>query len=120
MKRSEAEGRIMTPEIQYHLNSGYLTGEDVRYLMREHKTTTRSLALRMQIFMTRVREVRLKGVRGRVDARSYFENITLTGCMAPGTQDHQNWLDREARDSQRRQLRKQKRSAFRTGNRSRS
>ena len=110
----------MTPEIQYHLNSGYLTGEDVRYLMRKHKTTIRSLALRMQVFMKRVREVRLNGVRGRLDARSYFENITLTGGMAPGTQDHRNWLECEARDRQRRQLREQKQSALRTGNRSRS
>lgn len=86
---------MITPDIQYHLNSGYLTGPDVLHMMRRAKTTIRDLAHRMQITQKRVREVRLQGVRGREDARVYADAILMRGrWYAPGgivDQKHGLW-----------------------------
>lgn len=77
----EAYGLRLTisDEVRYHLNSGYLTGKDIRSLMKRSKTTIRDLAHRMQITQKRVREVRSQGVRGREDAKVYLEAIIMEG-----------------------------------------
>ncbi len=59
-----------------------LSGEEIVQLMRKHRVTIRSLALRMNITLKRVREVRQKGVSGRCFCQDWREGITATGIFA--------------------------------------
>ena len=52
-----------------------LPGDEVRRLMRKHRVTIRGLAKDMQITMTRVREVRERGLKGPA-VRDWLEHIT--------------------------------------------
>lgn len=65
-----------------HVASARLTGQNLIDLMRENKVTIRQLALRMNVTMTRVREVRATGVTGQCMCLDWHEAITQT---RPGT-----------------------------------
>lgn len=53
-----------------------LTGREVVHLMRKHNLTIRQLASKMNITQVRVREVRSKGVTGKLYVMDWLEGIT--------------------------------------------
>ncbi len=59
--------------------SSRLTGQNLIDLMRDNKVTIRQLSLRMNVTMTRVREVRATGVTGQCTCLDWHEAITQTG-----------------------------------------
>ena len=59
-----------------------LTGEEIRNLMRLNNVTICELAERMRVTMTRVREVRERGVAGNAYCLDWYEGITRTGLFA--------------------------------------
>lgn len=59
-----------------------LSGDNIRRLMRIHRMTIRALAVRMNITMKRVREVRLHGVTGECMSLDWYEAITGKGIFA--------------------------------------
>lgn len=52
-----------------------ISGAQIVSLMRQHHATIRSLAARMNITLTRVREVRAKGVQGALNCQDWREAI---------------------------------------------
>lgn len=60
-----------------------LSGPDIRRLMRQNKITIRNLAVRMNITLKRVREVRGRGLVDADYCRDWYEAITQTGDFAP-------------------------------------
>jgi len=54
----------------------YLTGPTVCRLMRRYRLTIRALAQRMDLPMTRIRQVRTSGLTDRHAARDWLEAIT--------------------------------------------
>jgi len=53
-----------------------LSGNAIRFLMRRHAVTIRALHQKMDVTMSRVREVRGRGVSDRTVARDWIEAIT--------------------------------------------
>lgn len=60
-----------------------LQPETVKRLMRQNGTTIRSLAAQMNITMTRVRQVREKGVEGQEYCRDWLEALTSISTDSP-------------------------------------
>lgn len=60
-----------------------LQPETVKRLMRQNGKTIRSLAAQMNITMTRVRQVREKGVEGQEYCRDWLEALTSITTGSP-------------------------------------
>lgn len=58
-----------------------ISGWHIKRLMRKHKVTIRDIALRMNITLKRVREVRTNGVTGQCMCLDWYEGITSTGIF---------------------------------------
>lgn len=54
----------------------HLTPETVERLMRTHRRTIRGLAASLQVSQTRVRYVRMRGVRGRAYVMDWMQALT--------------------------------------------
>lgn len=67
-----------------------LQPETVKRLMRQNGKTIRSLAAQMNITMTRVRQVREKGVEGQEYCRDWLEALT---SITTGSPDHATSLE---------------------------
>lgn len=66
------------------MSAEQLTGAEVRHLMRCHRKTIRCLAKHMNITLTRVRDVRSRGVRGKEFVMDWVEAITGTTARIVG------------------------------------
>jgi hypothetical protein len=61
----------------------FISGLNIRRLMRVHHLTIRMLATRMNITMKRVRAVRQDGITGECMCLDWYEAITGKGIFAP-------------------------------------